>query len=148
MIGSSLEPSLRDSSLGSSVLFFGHAAIFILLLFLLKTDVLFCIIFSRRSSHLTISFMCFNNFNKTYRDWKYMPSLSRFINHLYCWIYSSYILYKKWNKTLRETDWPFASFWDLKAIHFTYSHFFSFVVPLAVIRCHSLSFAVSFYHLL
>ena len=37
--------------------------------FLLKTDVLFYIIFSRRSSHLTISLMQFNNFNKTYSDW-------------------------------------------------------------------------------
>ena len=110
VIGSFLESSLKHSFLGSSVLFFGHVAIFVLLLFLLKTGVLFCIIFSRRSSHLTISFMCFNNCNKTYSDWKYMSSISRFINHLHCWIYSSYTLYKKWNKILQETDWPFVSF--------------------------------------
>ena len=33
--------------------------------FLLKRDVLFYIIFSKRSSQLPISLTCFNNFNKT-----------------------------------------------------------------------------------
>ena len=39
-------------------------------------------------------------------------------------------------------------FWDLKSLHFTCSHLFSFVVLLAAIHCHSLSFVLSRYHLL
>ena len=65
--------------------------------------------FSKSSLHVTISVTGFNNFDKTDskkneeylhdRDkilyWKYMLSISWFINDLYCWICSSYIVYKK-----------------------------------------------------
>ena len=43
--------SVIDSSLGPSVLLFWHAAIFYQIVFLLKADVLFYIIFSKRTSH-------------------------------------------------------------------------------------------------
>ena len=57
VIGSSSGSSARDSPLGSSVVFFRHAAIFYqnVLLLLLKAEVLFDIIFSKRTSPLTIS---------------------------------------------------------------------------------------------
>ena len=57
MIGSSSGSSAIDCSLGSSMLLLWYAAIFyqiVLLLILLKTDVLFYIVFSKRISHLTI----------------------------------------------------------------------------------------------
>ena len=114
VIYSSSWSSVIDSSLGSSGLFFRHAAVFLIktcyYFFLLKTDVLFYIAFSKRSSYLTISLTCFNTFNKTDIEkheeiltcqrhkilhWNYMSSTSRFINYLYCWIYSKYILQKK-----------------------------------------------------
>ena len=98
VIGFSSESSVIDSSLGSSVLFFRHAHIFyrnVLLLFLLKTDVLFYFIFSKRTSHLTISSEKNGEILAWYRHeilyWKCMPLVSRFTNYLYCWIYSSYI---------------------------------------------------------
>ena len=52
IIGSSLGSSVIDASLGPSMLFFRHAAIFyqnVLLLFLLKPEVLFHNIFSKRT---------------------------------------------------------------------------------------------------
>ena len=59
MIGSSSNSSVMDSFLGLSVLFFRHAAIIFIktcyYFLLLKADVLFYIIFSKRTSHLTIS---------------------------------------------------------------------------------------------
>ena len=58
VIGSSSGSSAIDSSLGSSVLFFRHDASFfpnVLLLFLLLKHILFYIIFSKRTSQLTIS---------------------------------------------------------------------------------------------
>ena len=58
VIGSSSGSSVIDPSLGSSVLFFQHATIFfqnMLLVFLFKKDVLFYIIFSKRTSHLIIN---------------------------------------------------------------------------------------------
>ena len=61
-----------------------------------------------------------------------------------CWICSSYILHKKLNKILQEPDWPFVSFWNLKSLYFIYS--LSFVVPLPVIRCHSLSLVITRCH--
>ena len=69
-----------------------------------------------------------------------MSSISRFINYLYCWIYSSYILHKKLNKILQEPNWLFASFLNWKSFYSTCPHSFLFVVPLRVIRCHLLSF--------
>ena len=95
--------SLIDSSFGSSVLFlsgrqcsfFGVPLLFyqnMLLLFLLKTDVLFYIIFSKRRSHLTIRSGKNEEKLAWYKHkiyWKYMSSISWFINYLYCWIYSS-----------------------------------------------------------
>ena len=69
---------------------------------------------------------------------------------------SNYILHKKWTKIIQDPDWPFASFWNIKLLYFTYSHSFhsfhhslSFAVThchfllLVVIRCHSLSFIVT-----
>ena len=84
VMGSSSGSSVIDSYLGSPVLFFWHAAIFYqneLLLFLLKTDVLFYIKFSKRSLHLTISLTCFNNFNKA--DIKKMKNICT-IETKYC----------------------------------------------------------------
>ena len=78
--------------------------------------------------------------------WKFMSSIPLFINYLYCWICSSYILHKKLIKILQEPDWPFVSFWNLKLLYFIWSHSFSFVVPLPVIRCHSLSIAITRCH--
>ena len=78
-----------------------------------------------------------------------MSSISRFINFLYCWIHtvhSSYILHKKLNKILQKPDWSFLSFWNLKLLYFTCRHSYSFVVPLPVICCDSLSFVVTRCH--
>ena len=161
-IGCSSGFSVIDSSLGSSVLFFRHAARFyqnVLLLFLLKTDVLFYIIFSKRSSHLTIISEKNEEILAWYRHrilyWKYMSSISRFINYLYCWMCSSYILHKKFNKLVQEPDWPFVSSWNLKSLSILFSlicfysfyHSLSFPVThcdslsLVVVRCHALSLA-------
>ena len=56
---------------------------------------------------------------------------------------SSYILHKKLNKIIQEPDWPSVSFWNIKSLYFTYPHSYSFVLSLAVIRYHSLSFFVT-----
>ena len=65
---------------------------------------------------------------------------------------SSYILHRKLNKIIQEADWPsrlaFCFFWNIKSLYFTYSHSYSFVLSLAVIRCYSLSFFVTRCHLL
>ena len=71
-----------------------------------------------------------------------MSSVPWFITYLYCCIYSSYILHKKLNKILQETDWPFVSVWILKTRYFICCHSFSFAEPLPVIRCHPLSFVI------
>ena len=59
---------------------------------------------------------------------------------------NSYVLHRKLNKIIQEADWPsrlaFCFFWNIKSLYFTYSHSYSFVLSLAVIRCHSLSFFV------
>ena len=58
VIDSSSGFSIVDSSLLSSMLFFRHAAIYqnvLLRFYLLKADILFYIIFSKRFAHLTIS---------------------------------------------------------------------------------------------
>ena len=75
-----------------------------------------------------------------------MSSMSWFINYLYCWIVSSCILHKKLNKILQEPDWPFVSFWSLKSLYFISSHSLSFVLPLPVIGCHSLSLVITRCH--
>ena len=63
---------------------------------------------------------------------------------------SSYILHRKLNKIIQEADWPsrlvFCFFWNIKSLYFTYSHSHSFVLSIAVIPCHSLSFFVTRYH--
>ena len=63
---------------------------------------------------------------------------------------SSYILHRKLNKIIQEVDWPsrlvFCFFWNIKSLYFTYSHSHSFVLSLAVISCHSLSFFVTYCH--
>ena len=65
---------------------------------------------------------------------------------------SIYILHRKLNKIIQESDWPsrlaFCFFWNIKSLYFTYSHSYSFVLSLAVIRCHSLSFFITRCHLL
>ena len=81
VIGSSSWSSVIDSSLGSSVLFFCHAAIYqnVLLHFFLKADVLFYIIFSKRFSHPIISREKNEEILAGYKDeilyWKYMSSI-------------------------------------------------------------------------
>ena len=68
VIDSSSGSSLIVSSLGYSVLFFRYVAIFYrknVLLSLLKTDILFCGVFSKKPLPLTISLRCFNDANKT-----------------------------------------------------------------------------------
>ena len=52
---------------------------------------------------------------------------------------SSYILHRKLNKIIQEPEWPFFLL-KHKSLHFTFSHSNSFVLTLAVIRRHSLSF--------
>ena len=63
---------------------------------------------------------------------------------------SSYILHTKLNKIIQEADWPsrlaFCFFWNIKSLYFTYSHSYSFVLSLATIHCHSLSFFVTRCH--
>ena len=63
---------------------------------------------------------------------------------------SSYILHRKLNKIIQEADWPsrlaFCFFWNIKSLYFTYSHSYSFVLSLAIIHCHSLSFFVTQCH--
>ena len=64
---------------------------------------------------------------------------------------SSYILHRKLNKITQEADWPsrlaFCFFWNIKSFCFTYSHSYSFVSSLSVIRCRALSFFVICYML-
>ena len=47
-------------------------------------------------------------------------------------------------------DWPsrlaFCFSWNVKSLYFTYIHLYSFVLSLAVLRCHSLSFFVTRCH--
>ena len=78
--------------------------------------------------------------------WKCMSWICRFVNYLYCWIYSTYILHKKLNKILQESDWLFVLFWHLKSLYFICSHSFSFVVQLPAIRYHSLLFVITRCH--
>ena len=88
VMGSSLGSSARDSSLGSSVVFFRHAAIFYqnVLLLLLKAEVLFDIIFSKRTSPLTISSEKNEEILAWYKHeilyWEYMSSTPLFIYYL------------------------------------------------------------------
>ena len=79
-----------------------------------------------------------------------MSSISRFINNLICWIFSSYTLYIKLNVKLFRNQSGFLfhfETWNHSIIHsFIRYHLFSFVVPLIVIRCHSLPFFVTRCH--
>ena len=63
---------------------------------------------------------------------------------------SSYILHTKLNKIIQEADWPsrlvFCFPWNIKSLYFTYAHSYSFVLSLAIIHCHSLSFFVTRCH--
>ena len=63
---------------------------------------------------------------------------------------SSYILHRKLIKIIQEVDWPsrlaFCFFWNKKSLYFTFSHSYSFVFSLAVIRYHSLLFFASRCH--
>ena len=68
--GSFLWSSVIGSSIGSTVLFFGMPLIlsrktYWYIFLKSKTDVLFCIIFSKRRSHLSVSLACFNTYKKT-----------------------------------------------------------------------------------
>ena len=130
----------------------------VLRLSLSKTDILFDTIFSKRSSHLTISFH--QNWLRKKKEiftwqthkilyWKYMSSISRFFNYLYCWIYSaSYISHKKLNQILQEPDWSSVSIWNLKSLLFVFIRFITrcHLLSLIVIFCHSLSFAITLGH--
>ena len=73
------------------------------------------------------------NFKKTY-----------FVKHLRTAGSGSYIFHRKLNKIIEEADWPsrlaFCFFWNIKSLYFTYTHSYSFVLALGVIRCHPLSF--------
>ena len=148
VIGSSSGSSAIDSSLGSSVLFFRHDASFfqnVLLLFLLLKHILFYIIFSKRTSHLTISSEKNAEILAWYRHeisnlyWKYILSISQFINYLYCWIYCM----KNRIKFFRNQT-GFCFILKHKEIYFICSHSFSFLVPLLIIRCHPLLFVIPF----
>ena len=63
---------------------------------------------------------------------------------------SSYILHRKYTNIIQEADWPsrlaFCFFWNIKSVYFTYSHSYSFVLSLTLIRCHSLSFFITRCH--
>ena len=72
-----------------------------------------------------------------------MSSISRFINYLYCWIYSIYTVHEKLNKTIQELDWPFISFWNLKAFYFSLSLSLSLSLICFLSLYYSLSFAVT-----
>ena len=50
------------------------------------------------------------------------------------------------NKIVQEPNWPFVSFWKIKSLYFTNSHSLSFVLSLAVRRCHSWSLFVARCH--
>ena len=79
---------------------------------------------------------------------KYMPSIFRFTNNLYCWICNNYELHENFQQAGRS----FISFWNLKSRSFTCSH----LLKVVVTRCHFLSLVVpvgftrcdSLYHLL
>ena len=78
--------------------------------------------------------------------------ISRFLNCLYCWIYSSYILHKNWMKFFRnqigllfhfETILiRFHSFYDSLSFAVTHFHFLSLVVILCDMLYYSLSLIV------
>ena len=112
-LGYTLGFTMIGSSLGPSLLFFRNATIFYFLIrnkcfFYCKQ--MFCFIFSTKTLHLTISS------DKKWKNTcmiqtrKRMSSISGFINYLYCWIYSSYILHKKLNKIFQEPVGPILSF--------------------------------------
>ena len=119
-------------------------------IFLLKTHVLFYITFLKRTLHITISSEKVKKYLHDTDTKYYIENVChQFLDlqiNLYRWIHSSYILYEKFNKILQEPDWSFVTFWNLKSLCFTCSHSFSFVVPLPVIRCHSLSFVITRCH--
>ena len=117
-------------------------------------------LYFQKNSHLKTNLTCFNNINKTdskklkkyFHDrhkllyWKNVSSFYSFINYLYCWTYNNYILHKKLKKTLQEPDWFFLSFWNLKSLNFTCSHWFSLILLLDIIFCCSFLFVVTRYH--
>ena len=80
--------------------------------------------------------------------WKYVLSISRFINYLYCWIYEVIICCRKhWIKFFRNQLELLFHFETLNhSFYFTCSHSFWFAVPLVFIPCHSLSFVITRYH--
>ena len=81
--------------------------------------------------------------------WKYMSSISWFINYLYCWIYGSYILQIKLNKILQEPD-CFLLKLKITLFYFLFfifsrctTHYHSLsLLRLVVIQCHLLSLVV------
>ena len=95
--------------------------------------------------------------------WICMWSISWFINYLYCWIYSNYILHKNVNKTIQEPDWHiWLAFCFILKLEITVlfalirfhslHHLLSFAVTqchllsLVAISCHSLSFVLTRFH--
>ena len=112
-----------DSSPRSSFLFFLVCSSFFIktwsYFFYLKTNVPFYIEFSKKSYHLAVTLIYFNNCNRTDSKngreilawlkhkilcWKYLPSISQFINNLDFWIYISDTLHKTLNETLHKSD--------------------------------------------
>ena len=63
---------------------------------------------------------------------------------------ASYILHTKLNKIIQEAGWPsrlaFCFSWIVKSLCFTYFHSHWFVLSLAVLCCHWLSFFVTRCH--
>ena len=113
-----------DSSPRSSFLFFfWYAAVFFIktwsYFFYFKTNVPFYIGFSKKSYHLAVTLIYFNNCNRTDSKnsreilawlkhkilcWKYLSSISQYINNLDFWIYISDTLHKTLNETLHKSD--------------------------------------------
>ena len=99
---------------------------------------MFCFIFSTKTLHVTISS------DKKWKNTcmiqtrKRISSISGFINYLYCWIYSSYILHKKLNKIFQEPVRP--------NILFALFYLFSVVFICCTTPCHLLPFIVICYN--
>ena len=110
VIGSSSGSSAIDSSLGSSVFFFRHDASFfqnMLLLFLLLKHILFYIIFSKRTSHLTISSekKCRNTCMIQTRNIIFVLKIYVINFPIYKLSVLLNILHEKSNKVFQEPDW-------------------------------------------
>ena len=83
--------------------------------------------------------------------WKYMSSISQFINNLCCWIYCCYTLDILFHSETKITLFYLLSFVLLRFHSLNYSLLFAVIryhklyhlLPFAVTRCCSLSFVVT-----